>query len=70
MLNLIKSILLCNLTMSLVSTNSPISFATHNVCSEKKNTKRSSNTLPRLVFFFSERTLQMHDANTRGENIA
>ena len=29
----------------------------NNVRSEKKNTKRSSNTLLRLVFFFSERTL-------------
>ena len=28
-----------------------------NVCSEKKNTKRSSNTLLCLVLFFSERTL-------------
>ena len=29
----------------------------YNVRSEKKNTKRSSNTLLCLVFFFSERTL-------------
>ena len=29
----------------------------HNVRSEKKYTKRSSNTLLRLVYFFSEQTL-------------
>ena len=37
----------------------------NNVSFQKKNTKRSSSTLLRLVFFFSERTLCVKNVRTR-----
>ena len=39
-----------------------------NVHSVKKDTKRSSNTLLRLVLFFTERTLFLNDSNSLKKN--
>ena len=36
-------------------------FTVYNVCSEKKYSKRSSVLLLRLLYFFSERTLDKFD---------
>ena len=47
--------------LTIINRRNNVLFYAPNVCSEKKNTKRSCVSLLRLVFFFSEQTLHFHE---------